>query len=195
MTRAVVPVLIAGVAAGVAGFVLFGIAHALLIEPIWERMLGGLPFAVLGGVALAVLVQELCGARPRYLHAMSAGGLAWAVVIPSTAFGAWLRISGMRGRLADVEVALELAIAFAAGAFAGALIARRARSALVAGIVAVTLVTVMAGPIPVTNSSRAVRLFLSFLPMFVAGTLVVAAVRRGAPIQRRATLDRNGAPQ
>ena len=178
VTRALAPPLIAGVVAGIAGFVLFGIAHAFLIEPIWDRMLGGIPFAVVGGVALSFLVQELCGARPCYSHASGAGVLAWAVVIPSTAFGAWLRVSGMHAWLGNVELALELTVAFAAGVLAGALIARRLRSALIVGIVAVTLVTVMAGPIPVTNSGRAIRLFFSFLPMFAAGTFVIAAVRR-----------------
>lgn len=176
--RALLPAVIAGVVAGLAGFVLFGVAHALLIEPIWDRMLGGVLFAVAGGIALSFLVQELCGIPPHYVRAAGAGALAWVVVIPSTAFGAWLRVSGMRAGLGDVEMALELAIALAAGLIAGAMIARRVRSALIVGAVAVTLVTVMAGPIPVTNSARATRLFLSFLPMFIAGTLVVAAVRR-----------------
>ena len=185
--RSFLPPLVAGIVAGITGFVLFGIAHALLIENIWNRMAGGIPFALAGGIALSFLVQELCGAAPSYLRASGAGVLAWAIVIPSTALGAWLRLSGRHGRFGDAELALELAVAFVSGFIAGGAIARRLRSSLIVGVIAGALVTVMAGPIPVTNSARATRLFLAFLPMFIAGTLVVAAVRRRmSPTKRRA---------
>ena len=43
-----------GPVAAIAALAGFGLAHALIITPIWAQLLRGLPFALIGGIGLAV---------------------------------------------------------------------------------------------------------------------------------------------
>jgi hypothetical protein len=46
-------IVLSGLAVALIGLTAFGLAHALIIIPIWTRLLGGIPFAIGAGIALA----------------------------------------------------------------------------------------------------------------------------------------------
>ncbi|PYR58066.1 MAG: hypothetical protein DMF91_17965 [Acidobacteria bacterium] len=55
--------LFAGVATGLAGALAFATVHAILIVPIWTRMLNGVPVAIVAGIAIAWAMDETAAAR------------------------------------------------------------------------------------------------------------------------------------
>jgi hypothetical protein len=171
-----------------SGVALFGTLHAVAIVPIWNRLAGGIPQALIAAAALTFVYRRLrraarvdAGVR----GALVFGGVAWLAVLPTTALGALLRSMGLHGR----HETLELVGALAVAAVSGAALARLARLELrdVAGssLATVALVTAMSGPIPVTNGRRPILLLLGFLPLFLASAVVLALAhgffqRRGA---------------
>jgi hypothetical protein len=162
--------LLTGFAIGLVGTAGFGIAHAFLIEPIWQRLLGGLPFAVFGGCAIAFAFQELRSAGRVTLTARGGilfGLLLWLMLFPLTIFAAGLRLSGSRERWGDCEVVVEVILAFVTGAALGWLLTKRWRVTLALGIAVLALALTMGGPIAIANSPRAAYLFLSFLVIYI----------------------------
>jgi len=51
--------MIAGIAIGAVGVILFGAIHAIVIVPIWTRLLGGLPFSLIAGLAMGWALYEM----------------------------------------------------------------------------------------------------------------------------------------
>jgi|SRR5262245_29277672 len=169
-------VAIAGVAAGVAGFSGFVTIHSLLIAPIWDRSVQGIPFALLAGVALAWAFEA--HHRHVILRPVTAGvrfgAIMFATLVPATVFANLLRLAGLHPNDWPGLV-ISTAIAAATGAVAGARLAGRARETAVATI---ALTVAMAGQIPVVNSPRAAWLFVAFLPLCVAGGIALAISRQ-----------------
>jgi len=52
-------VLLGSAAAGAAATTLFVVIHSLLIFPIWNRIAGGLPFGMIGGLGLAGAFEQI----------------------------------------------------------------------------------------------------------------------------------------
>jgi hypothetical protein len=170
-----------GLPLAAAGLVLFGLVHALLIVPIWRRLLSGVPFALLSALFLAAAFIEL---RSSGRLAGRAGGLlfglaVWLSLFPVTALGAWLRVSGLRRRVPWLEMPLEVAVAFATGAAAGWWLLRRRRSVLLLGACCVAVMLAMAGPIAVTNGRRPTLLFAAFLPIYLVAGLLLGVLEPG----------------
>jgi hypothetical protein len=187
-------VFLSGAVTGLFGVAAFGAAHALTIVPIWRRLLGGLPFGVAAGLAMAWAFYELRIRRGRILdlrQGLLLGLLLWLTLIPMTALGVALRISGLRAGMGDWETVAESVLAFATGALAGRLYRSGYRPALALGAASLVLALAMGGPIAVLNSRRAALLFASFgalLPL--SGVALAAVYKASGKIERRARCQR-----
>jgi hypothetical protein len=168
--------LLAGAAAAGTGFIGFVAVHSLLIAPIWDRSLRGMPFALVAGVGLAWAfdAQERNAESGTIRAGLRFGATMFATLVPATLFANALRIAGFHPN--DWPgVAFATAIAAASGATAGHLRGGRARETAVATI---ALTVAMAGQIPVVNSPRAAWLFAAFLPICLAAGIALAISRR-----------------
>lgn len=175
------PYVRAGVIVGLAGTLSFGLAHALLIVPIWSRLPGGLVVALPCGVFFAWAFDELYSDSHtvRLRDGAAFGAALWVLLLPMTLAAAWLRVTGVRQALGPLEAGLDLAIVGATGFLAAWWKTRRIRASLALLIALVTSVLAMAGPVPVTNGPTEAGLFVSFLPIFLtAGALVAATLHR-----------------
>lgn len=174
--------MLAGAVAGLGAGLVFATAHALLIVPIWDRMMGGLAFGVLAGAAAAWAFTELYPDAQATLRGSAYagarfGGLLWLAAAPATVVDAALRTTGATESLRWLEVPVALIMFVTAGALLGR--SRRAtRRAMLAGAVATLLLGfAMAGPVPIMRSPRAFGIFLAVLPAaLVAGGIVGVAV-------------------
>jgi len=164
----------------VTGTLLFGILHALVITPIWWRIIGGLPFATLASAAMTWTYVQLVAAghlSPGLRGGALFGAALWISVFPTTLFGAALRLTGLHRRTGNLELIIEIAIAGITGALVGALWLRSTRRAIECACVVIALVLAMAGPIPVTNGQRPQLLFLGFLPLLILAGMALSFLR------------------
>lgn|SRR5262245_15380915 len=178
-THALTTSLIAGTAIGALGVVLFGAVHAIAIVPIWTRLLGGLPFSLVAGLAMAWALYEMRmqGRFNRGAFAGFAFGfLLWATLLPMTLFGVIVRAAGMHGTDDEWETVAESALALGAGFAAGRLIAGQWRSGLAFGAASLGLALAQAGPIPLTNSARAARLFIGLAIAYPVSGLTLGLI-------------------
>jgi hypothetical protein len=169
-------------ALAVMGVLLFGLVHAALIVPIWDRLLGGLPFAIGAGLAMAWCYSVLRASASFGLRARDGlrfGLLLWLSIVPVTLLAAALRLTGTREQLGGLEAPLELVVGAAAGAFLGWWLGRSRWASGAFAAASASLVLVMAGPIALPNGLTEVALFGSFLPIYLcAGLVLVLCVRR-----------------
>jgi hypothetical protein len=183
-----------GTLLGIVGVGLFGAIHAWLIEPIWARLLGGLLFAIPAGIATTWCFVEMAkarGSRVGWRYGLFFGVVIWLALVPMTVFAAWLRVAGLRGRLDGVEEVLELAISAVTGFAVGLALGRSRRAAIAFAVGVAGLVLAMAGPIPVTNSRRALALFAAFLPLYIVTGLLLAAAFKAVLPETNTSAPRN----
>lgn len=176
---ALLTVLAAGAVTGMLGVVVFGAAHAIIIVPIWTRLLGGIPFGVGAGLAMGWAFYEMRTARwpfPRWSRGLQFGFLMWLTLIPPTACGAIFRLTGIHSQHDTWELVAELLAAFGTGAATGRLIGRGWRLATAAGVATSTLVLAMGGPIPVTTGARAAWLFVAFAAIYSLGGFALGLI-------------------
>lgn len=174
--------MLAGAIAGLGAGLVFATAHAMLIVPIWDRMMGGLAFGVLAGAGAAWAFTELypdaqATLRSSGLAGARFGGMLWLAAAPATVVDAALRTTGVTESVRWLEVPVALIMFVTAGALLGR--TRRASArAMIAGAVATLLLGfAMAGPVPIMRSPRAFGIFLAVLPAcLVAGAIVGIAV-------------------
>ena len=176
INRDVAAWVIAGVVVGLVGWLLFVSVHAVVIVPIWNRSAGGIPFALIGGLALAGCMWSM--RIETFAGAAGFGVFMWLLLLPSTAVAGLLRVLNVRHQMGDWDTVVDLSIAAITGYLAGLLLRHSQRVALALSIGMALLMTAMAGPVPVTNSRRAMTLFVMFLPMFVIGSVVVFVVHQ-----------------
>jgi hypothetical protein len=172
---------------GVAGTVLFGTLHALVIVPIWRRLFGGLPFATLAAGAMTwVYASLLASSRlaAGFRGSVRYGILLWLSVLPTTLLGATLRLTGLHRQTGNLELGAELIVAAATGALAGRLWLHSTPRAIECGCLVTALVLAMAGPIPITNGPRPQLLFMGFLPVFIVGALTLSGLLRWLGLPR-----------
>jgi hypothetical protein len=175
--------ILVGAMAGVGAGLAFATAHALIIVPIWDRMLSGLAFAAAAGAVagwtFVELYPETQHERPGAAAVIGAryGGWLWLAVAPVSMVDAALRAIGLlpRYELAGVVVALLLAVT--AGSLLGWYRTKRRRG-MIAGAAATLLLTVaMAGPVPIGRSPRSLGIFLAVLPAsLIAGAILGTAI-------------------
>lgn len=162
----------------------FGLAHAILIVPIWTRLLGGVPFAIGAGLALAWAFDALCSARgsQSITSGVQFGAVMFLTQIPATALDTALRVSGLR-RGNWLEVTAALILAGVSGGTAGWAMMRHRDVSLAVAVAAVALMLVSAGPLPVAQSARALRISLAIAPIcLVCGAAL--SVLRGVLVSR-----------
>jgi len=177
--RPLLPFMIAGIAIGAVGVILFGAIHAIVIVPIWTRLLGGLPFGLVAGLAMGWALYEL-RIQGRFCRGLLAGlvfgVLLWATLLPMTLFGIIVRAAGMHGTDDAWETVVESALAVGASFAAGRLIGGRWRTGLALGVASLGLALAQAGPIPLTNSTRAARLFIGLAIAYVVSGLSLGLI-------------------
>lgn len=180
----------AGAAAGAAAALVFASAHALIIVPIWSRMMGGVMFAVLAGIAAAFGFVHLgfTTFRREWTSHMRAGArygaLLWLAVAPVTLVDSALRLLGVPRALELVNVALAVLVAIAMGGWIGWRRRHVLRDAALGAGVTLLLVIAMAGPVPLPNGPRAMGIFVSVLPAAILAGVVLALSLRVAEQQR-----------
>ena len=163
--------LLAALGTGLVGLITFGMLHAWWIVPIWDRLLRGFPFAVVGALAVgwaygAVLTTGRL--PPRTSRAGSTFGLgAWLALLPATGASAILRLSGVHQTAASLGTGIELAVAGLTGFLIGRWLASGWTTTLAVVVGLEVLLAVQAGPVPIVNSERALGLFLLLAPLYV----------------------------
>jgi uncharacterized membrane protein (UPF0136 family) len=184
--------MLAGAIAGLSAGLVFAIAHAILIVPIWDRMTGGLVFGVLAGAGAAWAFTELYPDAQATLRASAYagarfGGMLWLAAAPATVVDAALRTTGITQSVKWLDVPVALIMFVTAGALLGRT-RRASRRAMLAGAVATLLLGfAMSGPVPIMRSPRAFGIFLAVLPAaLVAGGIVGMAVGLARRTEHRA---------
>jgi hypothetical protein len=111
------------------------------------------------------------------------GALLWLAVAPVTLVGALLPGTGFARRYETLEVIIAVVLALAGGAVLGDRLAGTWRARAAGALSGLLLTVAMAGPVPIANGGRAVRIFLAVLPVCgvagaVLGLLQVSRRRR-----------------
>ena len=185
--------MIAGAAGGVLAGLTFAVAHAFIIVPIWDRMMGGLAFGATAGAVGAWAYHELHSASQQsvgdaVLKGAGFGVLLWLAVAPATLADAVLRVVGVLPRLELLGVIIALALAIGVGATWGWRRTRRKRGALAVAAAALALLVAMGGPVPIGKSIWALGIFLAVLPASIVAGIVVGVANLVAERRVRAAL-------
>jgi hypothetical protein len=169
--------LLAGAIAGLGAGLLFAAAHAIVIVPIWSRMIGGLLFGIAAGTACGWAYAELKApdaSRSRLRDGATFGVLLWLAVVPVTLTNALLRHTGFAGAHKMSTDTVAVVLALAGGAALGWILSRRWRGALAAAAALLMITMAMGGPVPVGRSVRAVEILFAVLAAAVFGGIVLA---------------------
>jgi hypothetical protein len=179
------PILIPGIAVNGFAVLAFGAVHAWLITPIWSRLAGGLPAALLAGLALAWAFDRVAHVQGWHspIHGFVFGVYTFATLLPATAVDAALRLNGMR--LGDTTPGMIGGVAlFALAGFAmGWVLSRDRSTALVCAAAALALMVVAGGPLPIVRSPRAAGLSLGVGNILALAGAAIATIR--SVVQRR----------
>jgi hypothetical protein len=177
--------ILAGALVGVGAGLVFATAHAFIIVPIWDRMLGGLAWAAMAGAVGGWTFTELYGEQvdtglgPAALAGARYGALLWLAVSPLSAVDALLRAAGILPRYELFGVVIALLLAVTTGTLLGWYRTRRVRGMIAGAAATLFLTFAMGGPVPIGRNARAFLIFLAVLPAsIVAGTLLGAAIVR-----------------
>ena len=168
-----------GTASALVGIALFLGVHALLIVPVWPTPMRTIIAVLIGGTA-AWAFEELLGAGAvsrRLVGGAAFGGILWLILVPMNAFGALLRLTGLRSTFGVWELVVEITLIVALSAGVGWWLTRRRRGAMALAMTMVLLTFLTGGPLPMTASGPAVGLFVSFLFIFSLSGVVLAATR------------------
>jgi hypothetical protein len=163
------------------GVLSFGLLHAAIITPIWTRLPGGVPFAIVAGVTMGWALYELqrrsdSHGSAKAISGWTFGALLWLTLIPMTLLGAGLRATGMHGADSRSEVVAECLLAVAAGAVAGRLVGRRWRVGFALGTASLAVTLTQAGPIPLMNSARAGGLFAGLMIVYICSGAALGGI-------------------
>ena len=172
------PILLSGLATATLALLGFGVAHALIITPIWAQLLRGAPFATIGGLALAWAFDRAAGPGPPTItRGLQFGAAMVLALVPATANDTALRVAGLR-RADAFETIGALSLAAACGAGAGWFWTRSGRGAVAFAGGAVGLMVATAGPLPVGQSPKGMSLSIAIIAICLAAGIVLAVARR-----------------
>ena len=170
-------IVLSGLAAAAVAQAAFGLAHAIIIVPIWARLLGGVPFAAGAGVALAWAFDEFARNRSQSIGlGVQFGAVMFLTLLPATALEAAMRLMGLR-TLDWTEVVPAVTLVVVSGAAAGWWTTRRREAALAFAVAALALMLATAGPLPVAQSARGAWLSLAIAPICLISGATLAATR------------------
>jgi len=161
----------AGLLAGLA----FAGAHAVIITPVWNRMVMGLVFGVVAGAvagwAFGELQPDIANATLR--SGLSFGFMLWLSVVPVTLGDAALRANGFVYAHRTASDALWVVVALAGGVVLGVLRGRGWRAVVACAAAALVVTLAMGGPVPFARNVRTVEiLFAVLLASLVGGAMV-----------------------
>jgi hypothetical protein len=179
--RSCIALLSVSVVLAMIGVALFGTLHAIVIVPIWGRLLGGLPFALVAAAGMTWFFAALRRAeriRSDWRHTLAFGALLWISVLPTTAVGLISRISGFHRRFDTLDTIVALAVAAATGVLLAYIFRLPFHLRIASAALVVALVLAMAGPIPVANGMRPILLWLGFLPLYLLASIALSLVSR-----------------
>jgi len=166
--------IVSGAIAGLAAGLTFAAAHAMIITPIWNRMIGGLVFGVLAGAAAGWAFGEMWrDERTTVRSGLLFGFMLWLAVVPVTLTNAALRSTGFAYEHRDVTDAIAIVLAVAGGLALGWLRAHRLRATIACAAAALVVTMAMGGPVPVGRSVRAVEILFAVLAACLLGGAVV----------------------
>ena len=175
---------LAGLGSGLAAALVFATAHALLIVPIWDRMLGGVAFAAVAGAGGGWAFGRIQAPTPR-LGGMAAlrrgaefGALLWLAVAPVTLADVVLRATGVAPRYELIAVGVALVLALAGGWTLGSRLAGTRRAAIAGAVATLLLTCAMGGPVPIARNMRALGIWLAVLPACIVAGVVLASTAR-----------------
>ena len=169
---------LAGAAAGLIAGLAFAGAHALIITPIWSRMIGGLLFGVIAGAAAAWAYGEL---QAEHTPASVASGLRfgvmlWLSVVPVTLVDAALRATGYAYAHRDITDAIAVVLAVAGGVTLGVLRGPRRRATVACAVASLVVTMAMGGPVPVGRNVRTVEILFAVLLASLVGGVAVGVI-------------------
>lgn len=169
---------LAGAIAGLAAGLAFAGAHAFIITPVWNRMIGGLVFGVIAGAAAGWGYAEL---QSRDSHSgvrwgLTYGVLLWLSVVPVTLVNAALRATGYAQAHVAVADTISVVLALIGGATLGWIRTRRLRAAIACATAAIVVTMATGGPIPVGRSVRAAEVLFAVLFAALIGGVVVSLI-------------------
>lgn len=168
---------VCGIALGGAGVLLFGTIHAIVIVPIWSRLLRGLPFAFVVGLAVTWAYHEYrkstslplgVGAGLRF------GTLMWLVGLPAAALGTGMRLTQAEGPIPWWVDVATVGLAALGGAALLWGLTRSRRGALAGAIALGVLLAYNGGPMPIADRGRAFGLPAGFLVIEAVGGAILA---------------------
>lgn len=153
---------------GIVAMLLGGMAHALIIVPVWRQLDAALPYTVLvaGAMSWAVpeVVRSYASPRPA-AHGLLSGVLLWAGLLPTTAYESALRLSNSYDGDSWIQAITHLVLAFGSGFVIGRMATRNRRGSLSMGVATAVFALVLSGSVPVSSSWRSLFFFLSILPV------------------------------
>jgi hypothetical protein len=176
-----------GILLGFGEVLLFGTVHALAIVPIWGRLIGGVPFAVVAALAVTGAFHTLVrsGRWPLTLGAgLRFGVLCWLAGLPATALVNAMRLAAAPAARPDWVDPASFIVAFMTGAALFWALGRRARAALTGGLASGVLLAMAGGAVPVVNSHRAAALWAGFLVIEACGGVLLTVGYRTLVLQR-----------
>ena len=180
---------IAGATLGLLGAVLFAVAHAVLISPVWSSLLGGLPISLAVGGACGLAFARIWATarrRVRISDGARFGLLLWISLLPVTLVAAGLRWAGMHDAESSLEVLGLVIVSAASGAGLGYAVNQRRGDAAILSVATVLLVLAMGGPIAVGQSATGVGLYVAFAGLLpLCGSLLPLTMTRLAAIASR----------
>ena len=179
--------ILAAALAGAAGVLGFAVVHALLIVPIWTRLVGGVPLGLLAGGTLTWGLVELrrAGRLAGVAGGLRYGALLWLALAPHTALAGAVEAAGRREAFAAWEVPVVCGVAALAGAVLGGAFGRTRRAALALAAAVLSLALAMGGPVRVLHTTTAAWLYLAFLPICAGAGLLAAGALAPPALRRR----------
>lgn len=180
---------------GTAVFALltFGVVHAVWLVPIWSRLLGGLPFTIVGALTLGWTYAELAIAmrlpRRPVLAGLVFGIGAWTALLPVTGIAAAFRVTGLHQAHPDLTSGVELITAGLTGVALGAAFRNGWRVTVALATSACVLLAVQAGPVSVLNGRRPAGLFVFLAGIYVACGIVQAVLTDLLETKRQRDID------
>jgi hypothetical protein len=177
-----------GILLGFAEVLLFGTVHALAIVPIWRRLIGGVPFAVVAALAVTGGFHALvCSGRwPLTLGAgLRFGVLCWLAAVPATVLVNAMRLAAAPAPRPNWVDPASFLVAFMSGAALFWALGCRTRAALTGGLTIGVLLAMAGGAVPVVNSHRAAGLWAGFLVIEACGGVLLTVGYRALVLQGR----------
>ncbi len=168
---------VCGLLLGAAGTLLFGTVHAIVIVPIWGRLVRGGLFAVIVGILVTWAFHEFRKARPSPQGVGAGvrfGALLWLAGLPAMVLGVGTRLKSTPGPVHWWVDVATVGLAALGGAALLWSLTRSRRGALAGGFALGVLIAYNGGPMPIVDRSRAFGLPVGFLVIEVIGGALLA---------------------